>query len=262
LEFNPVSSCRSKPLILKEFNMSFAYEMDRPLAARAAVSERAGFIRRTYLHLAGAILGFVGLEILVFNLFTGPQMDQFMASMFHTPWSMLIIMAAFIGVGFLARWWAYNGTSQAMAYAGLALYVVFQAFIFVPILHIAVHYANDPTLLPTAAVLTLSIFGGLTAAAFLTKKDFSFLGPILSVAGFLMLGVIIAGIIFGFTLGLLFSFFAVALACGFILYDTSNVIHRFRTDQHVAAALELFASVAFLFFHILRILLMFSNQNR
>lgn len=242
--------------------MSYAYEMDRPLAARAAQSERAGFIRRTYLHLGGAILAFTALEFAIFQAFSGPQMDRFMMNFFQTPWSMLIILAAFIGVGYLARWWAYNGTSQAMAYAGLTLYVVFEAIIFVPILHIAVHYVRDPTILPTAAVLTLSIFGGLTFAAFITKKDFSFLGPILCVAAFVMLGVCVAGVLFGFTLGLAFSFVAVALACGYILYDTSNVIHRFRTDQYVAAALELFASVAYLFYHILRILLILSSDRR
>src|SRR4029077_1427512 len=133
----------------------------------AAESERAAFIRRTYLHLAGAVLAFVALEFLLFRLFSEQQMAQFMGSFLGTPVTMLVILAAFIGVGYLARWWAYNGTSQAMAYAGLSLYVLFEAIIFVPILHIAVHYANDATILPTAGILTLSIFGGLTVGAFI-----------------------------------------------------------------------------------------------
>src|SRR5687768_17279704 len=106
--------------------MSYAYEMDQPLAIRAAASERAGFIRRTYLHLAGAILAFVAIEFLIFNLFSMAQLDRYMVTMYSSPWSMLVILLAFIGVGYLARWWAYNGTSQAMAYTGLALYVVFE----------------------------------------------------------------------------------------------------------------------------------------
>ena len=52
---------------------------------------------------------------------------------------------------------------------------------------------------------------------------------------------------------LLFCGALVILACGFILYDTSNVLHHYRTDQHVGAALELFASLALLFYYILRI---------
>lgn len=239
--------------------MSYAYEMDRPLAARAAQSERAAFIRRTYLHLAGAVLAFVILEAIIFNLFSAQQLNT---TFLRSPVTMLIVLVAFIGAGSLARWWAYNGTSQAVAYAGLAVYVLLQAIIFVPILHIAIHYVPDPYILPQAAVLTLCVFGGLTAGALVTRQDFSFLGPILCIAGFLMFGVCIAGIIFGFTLGLVYSFFGVALASGFILYDTSNVIHRFRTDQHVAAALELFASLALLFYHILHILIVLSSERR
>src|SRR5262249_8092342 len=141
------------------------------------------------------------------------------------------------------------------------LYVLFQALIFVPILFVAYYYVRDPTLIPTAGIMTLAIFGGLTMAVFTTRKDFSFLAPIISIACFATFGLIIAAIIFGFTLGLLFSLAMVALACAFILYDTSNVLHHFRTDQHVAAALELFASVAFLFYYILRILIMLAANR-
>ena len=73
-------------------------------------------------------------------------------------------------------------------------------------------------------------------------------------------GVIVLGILFNFTLGLWFSLALVGLAAGYILYYTSAVLHHFRTDQHVAAALELFAAVALMFYYILRILLMRGNR--
>ena len=47
----------------------------------------------------------------------------------------------------------------------------------------------------------------------------------------------------------------VILAAGFIVYDTSNVMHHYRTDQHVAAALALFGSVALMFWYVLRLFL-------
>ena len=87
----------------------------------------------------------------------------------------------------------------------------------------------------------------------MTRTDFSFLGPILVIAGFVALGVILISILFDFTLGLLFSAIMVVFAAGAILYDTSKVMKHYRTDQHVAAALSLFASVALLFWYILRI---------
>src|SRR5262249_51056027 len=147
-------------------------------------------------------------------------------------------------------------------------YVVLQAIIFVPILWFTIYgiqrinpAANPADILGQAGILTLALFGGLTMIAVTTRKNFSFLGPILCTASWLMLGVCVAGILFGFGVGLWFAFAGVALACGFILYDTSNVLHRFRTNQHVAAALELFASVAYLFYNVLWILLSLASSR-
>jgi FtsH-binding integral membrane protein len=97
----------------------------------------------------------------------------------------------------------------------------------------------------------MCLFAGLTSVVFFTGKDFSFLGPIIAIASFVALGFIVCAIIFGFSLGLLFSLAMIVLAGGSILYNTSNVLHRFRMDQHVAAALSLFASVALLFYYVL-----------
>lgn len=239
-----------------------SYAMGYPLAIEASHGERAAFIRRTYAHLAGAILAFVAIETMVFSLASAAQLGEFVVRFFASPVSALVLLAAFIGVGWIARWWAYSGGSLAMQYAGLALYVVFEALIFVPILFVCTYVTHQPYLIAQAGILTLCVFGGLTVAAFTTRKDFSFLGPVLCTAGLLMFGVVICAIIFGFNLGLWYSLAAIVLACGFILYDTSNVIHHFRTDQHVAAALELFASVAYLFYYILRLLMQLQGGSR
>ncbi len=241
-----------------------SYVMEHPtVAARATESARAAFIRRTYTHLAGAILAFVGLQLLMFQVVAPTQddMTRLVTSLFGTPVSMILLLVAFIGFGWLAQSWASSDTSRGLQYFGLGVYVVLQAVIFLPILCIAVYYVKDPNILPTAAVLTLALFGGLTVSVFVTKRDYSFLAPILSIGMLIALGVIVAGLLFGFTLGLLFSFVMVALAAGYILYDTSNVLHHYRTDQHVAAALALFASVALLFFYILRILIQVSGSR-
>ena len=142
-----------------------------------------------------------------------------------------------------------------MQYVGLGLYVVLQALIFLPLMTIATVYSGDPTLIPKAGIMTLALFGGLSAAALITRKDFSFLGPIVCVASFCALGLIIAAWIFGFQLGLWFSFAVVALTAASILYKTSNMLHYYSTNMHVAAALALFASVAQLFYYIIIILL-------
>jgi FtsH-binding integral membrane protein len=238
--------------------------MQQPIAIRAQESARAAFIRRTYAHLAGAILAFVALEFFFFQILPLQARDAVVQTLFGSTWSLLILMAAFVGAGWLAQAWAQSDASPGIQYLGLGLYVFLQAIIFIPILLVAAKISDDPAkpnLIATAGVMTLAMFGGLTAVVFITRKDYSFLGPILALASFIALGFIIAAIIFGFTLGLVFSFAMVALASAFILYDTSNVLHHYRTDQHVAAALALFASVAVLFFWILRILIALNGDR-
>jgi FtsH-binding integral membrane protein len=235
------------------------YQMSHPLAIETSQSERATFIRRTYAHLAGAILAFIGIETMIFGVIRQMDphaFDQVLMGMFQSRFSWLIVMVAFIGVSYLANYWAFNGGNPALQYAGLSLYVVAEALIFVPILYVAMFLIpSEPghqfDLVGQAGILTLCLFAGLTSVVFFTGKDFSFLGPIIGIASFVALGVIICAILFGFTLGLLFSLAMIVLAAASILYNTSNVLHQFRMDQHVAAALSLFASVALLFYYIL-----------
>lgn len=235
--------------------MSYGYEQS--IAARAVSSDRASFIRRTYAHLAGAILAFMGIEALLLNVVGG---DKVLGLLGASRYSWLIVLVAFMAAGWVARVWAHSQSSPAIQYLGLGLYVVAQAVIFLPLLYLATKL-SDPKVIPTAGIMTLGVFGGLTLAAFVTKKDYTFLGPILSVSTMVALGVILAACLFGFSLGMLFSFAIVALASGYILYDTSNVLHHYRTDQHVGAALELFASVALLFWYILRIVMSLSSRD-
>ncbi|HEX4613583.1 MAG TPA: Bax inhibitor-1 family protein, partial [Urbifossiella sp.] len=111
-------------------------------------------------------------------------------------------------------------------------------------------YANVPL---EAGMVTLLVFGGLTAGVFISGKDFSFLGPIVSVGAMLALGLVIAAVVFGFSLGLFFSVAMVGLAAAAIIYHTSNIMHYYGPDEHVAASLALFASVATMFWYIMRI---------
>ncbi len=219
-------------------------------AADALPEERASFIRKTYLHLAGAVLIFTLLEGYLIFSGAGLALAQ---TMLGGRWSWAIVLIAFMGISWLAQWWANNQTSKPLQYAGLGLFIVAEAIIFLPLLFMAAIRSNSLEIFGQAGITTLGLFLGLTAVVFLTKKDFSFLGPILMIGGFVALGVIFSGIIFGFNLGSIFSFAMVAFAGGAILYDTSNILHRYRTDQHVAASLSLFASVALLFWYILRI---------
>jgi uncharacterized protein len=237
--------------------MSYGYEYP---VARAASSERALFIRRTYAHLAGAILAFMGIEALLFQVLGAEGQGQVLRLMLAGRFSWLIVLLAFMGASWIAQMWAQSDTSPVLQYLGLGLYVTAEAIIFLPILIIANHI-GDGSVIPTAAILTLCVFGGLTLSVFVTRKDYSPLAPALSVGSLIALGVIVAACFVPFNLGLIFSFLMVALMSGYILYYTSQVMLHYRTDQHVAASLALFAAVATLFWYILRIVMSVSSRD-
>jgi FtsH-binding integral membrane protein len=225
--------------------MADTYQMrtGRPVAM-LQTDARSQFITRTYTHLFGAMAAFTLIEVWLFK--TGLA-ETIARAILGTSW--LLAMGAFMVVGWLASRTAHTATSMGAQYAALAGYVVAEAVIFVPLLYMANYYA--PGAIQSAASVSLLGFAGLTAIAFTSRKDFSFLGSILRWAGLVALVLIVAGVLFGFQLGTFFTVGMIALAGGAILYDTSNILHHYPEDRYVGASLELFASVALLFWYIL-----------
>ncbi|MCP5537897.1 MAG: US12 family protein [Akkermansiaceae bacterium] len=236
--------------------------MDNPYASPYAnpstvaaqpVDVRAAFIRKTYTHLAGAIAAFALIEAFLMSI-PGIEGTVFGLLGAHR-FSWLVVLGVFMLTSSIADKWARGATSLTMQYAGLGLGVFSWSLIFVPMLLMAKLYSGDPTIIAKAGGVTLLLFAALTTVAFTTKKDFSFLGGILKVGGFLALGVIVIAVIFPsfITLGFWFSLAMVAFAACSILYSTSNIIHHYNTHQYVAASLGLFASVAMMFWYVLRL---------
>ena len=100
--------------------------------------------------------------------------------------------------------------------------------------------------------MTLLAAAALTLVVWWTRTDFTFLRGILRWGGMMALVAIIGGLAFGWHLGTWFNLAMVALAGGSILYDTSAVIKHHRRNRYVAEALSLFASIAMMFFYVLR----------
>lgn len=220
--------------------------------ADAAAVDRAAFIRRTYLHLAGAILAFIGIEAWLLQSSLGAQMLRFIGT---NRYGWLLILGGFMAVSWIADKWARSDAGAGWQYLGLGLYTVAEAVIFLPLIAYAIISTGSAEIVSTAGIITGLLFAGLTATAFMTRQDFSFLRGILVIGSFVALGVIICSTLFGFNLGIFFSAAMVLFAGGSILYTTSNIIHHYRTNQHVAAALALFAGVMLLLWYVLQILL-------
>ena len=215
-------------------------------------NSRAAFIARTYGHLTAAIFAFTALEIALFK--TGIA-DRLAVFLLQGSW--LLVLGGFMVVGWLAGRTAHVSVSKPLQYLALAAYVVAYAILFVPLLFIANDYA--PGAIASAALVTFLGFAGLTAVVFFTRKDFSFLRGILMFAGILALVAIVASVIFGFQLGTWFSVAMVGFAGAAVLYDTSNVLHHYSEDRYVAASLELFGSIALMFWYVLRLFI--SSRN-
>ena len=220
------------------------------LAAQAAADERSQFITKTYMHLAGAVGLFAFLEAVLLHT---PGIENLVGLMIGSRIGWVVVLGLFMLVSYVAENWARSAVDSSTQYLGLALYVFAEAVLFVPLLYVA--QVVDPRLISSAAIATAATFSALTAVVFVTRKDFSFLRSILLFGGLAALGLIVVAIAFDFALVPIFTYAMIALACGYILYDTSNILHHYRIGQHVAAALALFASVALLFWYILQLFL-------
>jgi FtsH-binding integral membrane protein len=220
------------------------------VVAQEQPQARAEFIRKTYAHLAGAVAVFIAIETFLIQSGIAETLAQLMTGGF----TWLAVLGGFSLLGWFSRGLAGRADSISLQYGGLAIYVVAEALLFAPLIYIASRM-SDPTVIPTAGILTVLMFVGLSTVALTTGKDFTFLGGALKIGGFVAIGAIVCSIIFNFQLGVFFSILMVGFAMAAILYDTSKIMNNFTKDQYVAASLELFASVALLFWYVLRIVM-------
>lgn len=219
----------------------------RPTPVSALEADaRGAFVTKTYLHLFGAIGVFTLIEAFLFQTGLAYTIAKALLGV-----SWLLVLGGFVVVSWLASRVAHTATSLGAQYAALAGFILAEAIIFVPLLVLA--EINAEGVIGSAAGITMIGFGVLTGIVFYTRKDFSFLRGILMWAGFIALGAIAGAVLFQFSLGAWFSVAMIALAGGAILYDTSNVLYHYPEDRYVGAALELFASVAMMFWYVLRL---------
>ncbi|MCE9544355.1 MAG: Bax inhibitor-1 family protein [Planctomycetia bacterium] len=227
-------------------------------ADRVAVDARVEFIRKTYIHLTGAVLAFALICAVLLQI---PAVDSICRSFVQNRFMYLIAMFGLMGVSMVCTRWVSQPTSIATQYAGLALYTVAEAIFFLPMLWVAQHFF--PGSITSAGAITVAVFSGLTLSVFITKADFSFLRSALFIGGFALIGIAICAMFFPIFNNNMFSLVLggafVVLAAGYILYHTSMVLHHYPVNMHVAAALALFASLATLFWYILQ--LMMSRRN-
>ena len=211
---------------------------------------RGDFIVRVYQHLMGAIIAFVAIEALLITTGIAEAIYDFVSG--GAAW--LLILGAFMVISWMATSAAHDILNPQRQYLGLFGMAAGEALIFAPLLHYFFEVADDgATTVGAAAVITALMFGGLSVVAFTTRKDLSFIRPMLIWGGVAALVLIVAAVIFGLSLGIWFSVGMITLAGASILYQTQTIMRRYPAEAYVGAAVQLFASVMLLFWYVLRL---------
>ena len=217
---------------------------------------RGQFVKAAYSYLAVAVLAFT---VLSFGLYASGASFALLKVLGASKYAWLAVMGAFMVVAWLATNAADNAESNRVQVLALGGYVLAEALIFAPLLAIASIVA--PGAIEAAAIATLALVAGLTFTAFTSKSDFSFLGGFLKIGGWVALGIIVAGLLFGFQLGIWFSGAMILFAGACVLYDTAKIIRYYPANRPAGAALHLFASVALLFWYVLRLIMQLSSND-
>ncbi|MFO0745575.1 MAG: Bax inhibitor-1/YccA family protein [Myxococcota bacterium] len=149
-----------------------------------------------------------------------------------------------------------------------ASYAAFTGFVLSTIIYLAIwlaerNGANGATYLLQAGGLTLGAFAAISAYAFISKRDFSFMRGFLTVGSVVLLGALLIGFFVestGYQIAI--SAAGVLLFSGFVLYDTSRVLKTVPDGEHVAGAMMLYLDFVMLFIYVLRLVLIIAGGGR
>lgn len=214
---------------------------------------RETFITKSYQHLLLAIGAFMAMEVYLFSSGLAVRIATALTGV-----SWLMVIGAFMIVAYIASSVAAQAQSKGAQYAALFGFSLAEAIIFVPLVYFA--ESAMPGVVKTAAVATILAFLGLTAIAFQTRKDFSFLGGFLRWGGLIAIGLIAASLLMGFSLGNLFVAGMLLYAGAAVLYETSNIVHHYPEDRYVSAGLGLFSSIMLLAWYMIQAVMSLSGD--
>ena len=239
---------------MRRFAEQMGWAADRGgFAIDAAVDERLGFLKKTYTHLTVQILAVGALT------WTFIQNDELIAKFagFFSGGSMgmIIYLACFFGLSLVTRKMMAGGKPLSIQYLAAGMWVVFLSILVSPLCYIAAEITGGYGIITEAFILTLCVFGSLTAYALTTKKDFSFLRGAIWIGSVSLIGVAFLLMFMGGSGGIWYSILWVVLLAAWTLYDTSQILHHRATDQYVAASVDLLLDFVYMFMHLLMILL-------
>ena len=218
------------------------------IVSRLPASQRFEFIRKTYTHVIGAIGGFTLFSWLLFSAGVSEELYWLIDD---NGWAWLLVLGGFAVIGWMASHLA-QAQARSSQYLGLVIVTIAEALIFSPLLFGVYEYSGSEAI-QGAAMGTLALCVGITVVVGASKHDFSYIGGVLQVCSIVALAFIVSSIVFGFSLGLLFSYAMLAFAGACVVYDTSRILNENTEYNYVAASIELFSSMALLFWYVIQI---------
>ncbi|MGF1600359.1 MAG: Bax inhibitor-1 family protein [Acidimicrobiales bacterium] len=231
--------------------MSYAQPTPIPVA-HADENTRAAFLVRVYQHLALAVAAFIVFETVLFITGIAEAITDFLLRSGGVAW--LLILGGFTIVNMIASRSAHNLGNTSAQYGGLFALALAESVIFAPFLYLVFNReGGGSATVGSAAVVTLVGFAALSLVAFTTRRDLSFLRPLVMWGSLAAIGLIVAAVLFGFELGIMFSIAMIALAGASILYQTQTILREYPEWAYVGAAVSLFASLMMMFWYILRL---------
>lgn len=210
--------------------------------ANASPEVRANFIRSTYLLFLSGILCSVVVGTLTLSSYA---LTRLAFGIVTNLWLSVILI---LGGSYVAQAVARK---PGINMVGLYGFTGLIGFLMAPILRL-----YQPALVGQAAFLAVLVFSALSAYALISKANFSFLGGFVFVG---MVTVVVAGIanaafFHSSGLGYWLAWACLIFSSGWVLYDTSRMVHDYQPNENVAAALGLYISFFNIFMSILRIL--------
>lgn len=220
---------------------------------------RLAFLRRVYAWMFAGILATVMGGAIAVKSGIAEQM------LYWGWFPRILLLVAWIAGPFLLTRVRHVPTWNVVSFAlyGLFTGIVMSTMIFLAIFLAERNGAAGGTYLLQAGGLTLLAFGSISAYAYFSKRDFSFLRSFLTVGAIVLLGAILISFFVQSTgLHLIISVFGVLLMSGFVLYDTQKVLKTFPDGEHVQGAMTLYLDFVVLFIYILQLVLLLAGGGR
>ena len=216
--------------------------LQAPTAAEVSVGERMSFVRKVYALFFAATMFAVG------GVALGLSVESLMFAVAEHYWiSFFLLIGGVMGAQAVRH-------VPGLNLAALFGFTTLTGVIISPAIFI--YSRTNPASLWQAGLLTVGIFGGLTAYVFVSKKDFSFMRGMLTTGLIVLFLAVVLNLFLVGSSALSFGIAAAALLLfsGFVLYDTSNIIRRYPTNEYVAGALDLYLDAFNIFMALLRLL--------